>query len=1095
MKRILLIGAVQILFLANSIAQDKNPFINSEDVISEGIKLHEEGKYKDAIEAYKKVPENDSNYYKSLYEMSLSFHADSQFNQALRYCELGLKQYSEWEHLFLTQYGSILDDLGQPEKALRIYDSTLQKYPALSSAYINKGMTFLRLKRFREAEAILQQCLLIDPYASSAHFRLGLAALNQGKIVPAFLSLMQYLLNNPDGPFAQKTILLLNAIAKYTEEIRTLVEIREEQPGENYSLTEQIILSKIALDKNYKLSVNLEDPIVRQIQVMLEKIVFNENDPDFWMQYYVPFFKEVFNTNRLEDMTYYMFSAVNLKHIQDHLKKNKKETQSFVNNCVKYLNTIRSTRQLVYTNRKTEGVLYYHEGTLLDARGTKRGDNLVGYWEFYFPEGNLKSAGSFNEKSEKTGQWKYYFANGQLKGAEVYNNGKQTGDESYYFDNGVLRLKTKYADGAVNGELRRYFLIGTLKSIETYKDGKLDGVSKEYYSTGVLRAEFHTRQDKYDGPFRFIHQNGKTETEGKYIDGKLNGRVRNYDEFGVLSSEGDYINDERTGIWNFYHENDKIKSVQTYKNGKLEGEYSEYYSNGSLFYKEQFRNGKPEGEVQYFDDDGKVFCIFGFDNGVVKNAKYFDKQGRKISSSEAKGKRLDLTSFYADGTKRMQASYNEKGETTGTETYFYGSGKISSVNKYENGELRGPANSWYPNGKKNFEIIYQKGKKEGYYTEYHKHGEISIEGWYKLDQQKGTWLFYDELGNIISKNYYVDNNLHGLKQVFYPGGKTEYLEKYHYGWLEELSQFDTTGKLINHFVLDNGNGKYLLKHLNGKRYAEGTYVNGELHGVFNYYFFDGAAFIKQFFNQGELDSNYQCFFHNGTISREGKYQFGKKSGEWKYYTEDGKLYYTEAYRWGKLNGKRIYYYFDGKIDTEIEFEDGNKNGLLKKFDQDGSMIYQMRYKNDIPISHSYQDKNGKPVPEIPLNRGTGKLMSYFSNGKISAEMELIDGDLVGAHKIYFSNGNLKSESREDYNLSEGETKDYHFNGKLKKLYTYLHNNLHGSYREYSEKGILLEVGEYYNDMEHGVWKRYDETGKLKEIRHYYFGKLLNIKRG
>jgi hypothetical protein len=67
-------------------AQENNPLINSGETIDEAVKLHDAGKYKEAIALYKKINRSDTNYVRALYEASLSYTADSQFNAALQAC-------------------------------------------------------------------------------------------------------------------------------------------------------------------------------------------------------------------------------------------------------------------------------------------------------------------------------------------------------------------------------------------------------------------------------------------------------------------------------------------------------------------------------------------------------------------------------------------------------------------------------------------------------------------------------------------------------------------------------------------------------------------------------------------------------------------------------------------------------------------------------------------------------------------------------------------------------------------------------------------------------------------------------------------------
>src|SRR5262249_1529825 len=150
---------------------------------------------------------------------------DSQFTLGIKICEDALAGINERERCpeLLTQYGVLLDYDGQQERSLKIFDSAISVYPAYTMLYVSKGTTLLRMKKYKEAEKVFKQTLLISPFSASAHYKLGLCALNQGNIVPAYLSLMANLLMEPEGRFAVNSISLLDNIAKGKDDIMELV--------------------------------------------------------------------------------------------------------------------------------------------------------------------------------------------------------------------------------------------------------------------------------------------------------------------------------------------------------------------------------------------------------------------------------------------------------------------------------------------------------------------------------------------------------------------------------------------------------------------------------------------------------------------------------------------------------------------------------------------------------------------------------------------------------------------------------------------------------------------------------------------------------
>lgn len=1077
-------------------AQQHNPLINAKEIIQQAVELHDQGKYAEAIAQYQRIPYGDSSYFQALYEIGLSQMQDSQFVAALATVEKGLRKPNDRWPEFYSLKGNLVDDMGDPEKALRIYDTALQLYPANTDLHLNKGTTLLKLKRFQDAENVFKQGLLINPYQASCHYKLGYAAYSQGKILPAFLSFTYYLLLQPSGRYQGLSINFLSTIGKAGDDVMELVRNRTYEPGDNFSTVERILLSKIALDKKYEPLLKLDDPISRQMQVVFEKLEYDENDPDFWMQYYVPLFKHIFEEKQFEPFVNRLFANVKIELIQDYVKKKEKLLQEVVDLTVAYCDHIRFTRELNYTKRKAMSPLYQFENGRLYGKGSLQGkeEKFTGDWEFYYYPGNISAKGRYDENGERTGKWQYFHFNGKTKGFQFYKDGKLQEKEQFYYNNGNPSTDALFKNDVEDGLTTAFYYTGTPRSYTNYKEGKRHGERKVLGSNGYLLSVENYRNDTLHGPFITYHKNGTKESTGSYEQGKLTGVYKSYHENGQLSMEGSYTDGELQGPWKQYHENGKLKINETFDKGKISGEYAEYYENGQLFYKCTYVKGKASGEVTYFDRDGKLYFKYTYDGDVTKLARYFDKTGKEVGQSERKAKRLNLTTYYPDGYKRSEAEYNDKSEIIGQETSYFRSGVISAINNYSDGELNGEAIAYYPNGSKQAITQYQDGEKHGYRTLYYKHGQVEEEGWYQEGNLEGTWLNYDELGNLSTRTSYLNNDLHGIRTEYYPNGKIYNETYYTTGWIDEFIQYDTTGKVINHREFKNASGKQVVLNLNGKPYSESTYQNGDLHGELKFYYFDGRVNSVQYYKHGLVDSVYRSYYTNGKVSNEGQYKDGNRTGTWKNYYQSGKVNYVETYENGQLSGKRINYHENGKVDSESDMLDGNRHGLVKKYDESGNLAYQLRFEYDLPVAYSYLDKTGKLVPEIPIPGGTGTVKTYFSNGNVSALFTYKDGKTYGDNNLYHFNGKLRVQSKDSCSVTNGSYKTYYSNGQLKNDYVFIHDNLHGFYKEYSEKGLVLEEGYYYNGNPHDRVLVYDETGKLKETQLYYYGKLLDIKK-
>ncbi|KYP16259.1 tetratricopeptide repeat protein [Flavihumibacter sp. CACIAM 22H1] len=1079
-----------------SFSQQKAERLNSGEIIQAGIKLYDNGNFKEALREFEKVPVGDTNYVLALYESALTCTADSQYSRGLSYCEKGLTDRSnpERDPEFLALYGALYDYSNQPDKALHIFDSAMQVYPAYTNLYINKGTTLIRMKRYREAEEVLQKAALINPYSASVHLKLGLAALNQGKVLPGFLCMLASLTVEPSNNFSKNAINILSEIAKSTDEITKLHADRTEQPSGNFQLVEQILLSKIALDKNYKIIIGLDDFISRQIQVVFEKLAFDENDRDYYMQYYVPLYKKIYTDKKFEYFVNHIFSNVNLPAIQEFNRRKKKDIDVLKTDIIQYLHLIRASREIQFTKRSYDYACYQFTDEGLYGKGVVKDKSLpTGPWIFYYTSGNKKSEGQFTDKGERDGKFSYYYFNGKQKAIEFYQNGKQDGIQTYYAESGALESIAPYKNGEAEGMYTSYYSNGVTKTLEPYSNGKLHGIKKSFYRAGPIQLEESYVNGKRQGSAKTFHLNGRVETEGAYSDNELNGNFKSWNSEGVLVAEGSYALGKLVGTLKRYYENGQLQSIEQYDKGVLEGEYVSYHENGKLAYRYLNKNGKTTGDVNYFDEDEKLFSTLSFDNDRLKSGRYFDKTGKQISISELKKGRLDLLTYGPEGARQALVPYGEKGQVHGTKRYYFGSGKERLIETYTQGELNGPTTAYHESANKSYEVDYVNNSRNGYYSSWYSAGGIREEGWYEADMLQGTWLNYNKHGKLLSKSAYLNNERNGLKNDYWPNGRINTTYLFHKDQLVSMTEYDTTGVVINTVKLENGNGKFISRYPNGKLSSECVYVNHEINGPYKAYYPDGSLKIQQFYKHGLLDSNYTAYSYGGKLRVEGNYFMNEKVGTWKFYTAEGKLYSIETYKSDKLEGKTLYYHANGKLDTEIEMKNNDRHGLYKRYAEDGSLMYQLRYKEGVKTGYSYLDKNGQLLPEIPLTLGNGTLNAFYQNGHPSASMVYVDGKLNGAYTLYHPNGKIMLTDKEVFGETEGLSTKYFEDGKIRSQYNYVQNNLHGSYKEYNSKGILKEEGNYYDDDLHGEVRFYDDAGKLKQSRLYYYGLLLEVK--
>ncbi|MEP6948639.1 MAG: tetratricopeptide repeat protein [Ginsengibacter sp.] len=1090
---LLSIGVLQL----NAQRELLNPLVDSKEVIAKGVALHDAGKYKDAIAEYLKVPPSDTSYSSVLHELILSYYKDSNFVEAERYGHIALKLYPEKNADWYGLLADVYDDTKRSDLALKAYDSILVQNPYSYLTYFNKGITLYRELRYDEATANFQHCIVLDPYYASAHYFLGQLALVKGNMVQAMMSFATNLMVAPANRYNKNTISFLNTIAEVNTTAAGYLQKYKPGKDDNFDEIQDIIVSKVALDKKYKLKAALEDQIVRQLQVVMEKLEYNPNDKGFWMQYYVPLFKKLWDDNNFEPLVFYMFSELDIKKIKEYNQKEKKKIGVFSDAASGYLDDIRESHELFFNKREKAQPRYYIKDYLVNgtgeyAKNAKNEDIIVGPWEFYFANGRLRSNGNFNNESLRNGEWRFYYESGDLKETSTYTNDKANGKSRVLHDNGLLYTTTTYIDDKIDGEETTWFYNGRLSSVINYKSGKKEGVAKYYNVDGYLKTLTNYINDKQEGEETLYHSNGKIESVVKYENDLAAGEYKEYFDNGKLRKGGNFTGGKKTGVWNSYFIDGKPEQLENYANGELDGESVSYYTNGKTESKQLYRKGEIDGKKEDFDDDGVVFSETIFERGRLRDIKFFDKKGAIISNTTSRKGNADISFYGPDGAKTSQGYYSKDGLAEGRVIHYFKNGQVSSDGLWKNGLQEGKKTFYYANNKISREGNFKADKADGYSVNYYNNGQVVDEGWYVDDQRQGTFINRDLLGNITSKLYYLNGKIHGISEYYTPMGKLDHKEYYDNGWFNKIEQYDSTGNVMISSELNKGEGKVRFNHFNGKPYFESNYKYYELNGVYTVTNGDGSKSSVSYYKNGSLDSVYTAWHPNGKIQAEGNYVSGDKTGTWKYYYYDGQLSETGHYVNGKLDGPDVEYDEYGAKTREDMYKNGEQDGETRLYGDNGQLRVVFYFKDDNITGYSYEDKTGKLMPVIPVVKTAGAVDSYYKNGAKSAHMVYNEGVIEGERILYSTNGKEQVVSSHINGLENGVRKMYYPGGKIMKEENYYYGELNGTSTYYNENGSLIYERNYYLGNLQGDCKYYI-SGKLAQTYNYYNGILESKK--
>lgn len=1092
-----LISSAFLLFITSFLnAQTLEEPVKSGELIDKGIKLHDDGDIEGALEFYEKVPRNDTNYVLALYERSLSVYSLKRYDDAIAIAREGLTFKSIYDHSFYVTLGNALDDNGDGEEALKVFDEGIKRFPYNIRIRFNKAVALNKMEKYQEAVDELKQIITINPLHPGSHLLLASICKKSAKLVEAMLAYNTFLLLEPGSERALSVVGTLDQLTseKLSAEVENVVFSKE---GDDFSDLEVYLYNRLAMNAKFKVPVKLNFMLVRQNYFLFShfKDNINKYKDGFFSNFYIPFFVSVVKNGWFDEFTYYELMLVNDNSVQALLKKNLANVKKFIDWA--FIEYRKSTRK---QERMFDGSLqivdhWVFRTSHLEAMGRVKDEKTntrIGTWNYFNSAGSLSGEHFYTSDGKKTGTWKDYYSDGELFSELTYENGVAEGFYKAYFKNGKLKTFNDTKNDKIHGLARDYFFDGTLRAETSYKDGKAEGPAKVFYAINTIRYELNYSNNLLNGPVTEYYSDGLLKMKGNYKNGEMDGEFLYYWPNGKLQATYKYVAGKTQGAFEAYHDNGQLHKKGNVKNGTIIGEYKTWYRNGNPDEEHEYdENGKGNGKERQYDLDGKVFYESETKKDIIVSFKCFDKTGKVIKEGKEDKGVLDYVYHYPDGEKKSEGQL-KKGKKDGLWKFYDRLGNISSEEKYKDGETL-ETTTFYRNGKINTVTRYKDGEQHGYYESYFYNGNPYIKGWMIKGEMEGYWYYYNQDGTLEKKLYYLKGDQYGPQLEYAPGVKLtrEYdcdLE----GRTIKYTYYDTSGLKYQEVDFKATTGDLIIKHMNGNEKFKGGYKNDFSHGTYVWHYSNGKIETEGEYYSNRKTGAWKWYSLEGKLTTTGFYFKGDRDSTWTSYYEDGKIKNQRFYRSGDQVGEWIEYYENGQIASKKTYKDGERTGPSTYYGEDGQLrMIKEFFHNDV-ISISYMLPSGEMSAPIKVGNDPQKIVTYYKNGKKADEYSVNKNELDGEYIEYHSNGNIREKSNYKLGFTEGPSETYYSNGKIKARENNYHDNLHGVCKYYDVNGVISSELIYSNNDLHGVCKYY-KNGVLNKIRVYYDGLFIYEK--
>ncbi len=316
-----------------------------ENLIKEGVALHDKGNYDEALKKYDKALKFNKSNMIAIGEKSYTLMAMKKFDEAISVCKQGIKINPNSNSLktIYTNYAYCLEANDEIDEALKIYDEAISKFPDYYQLYFNKGITLYKTKEDEEAMLCFEKSIMLNPKHASSHNAIGRIQFDNKKNIPALMALCRFLVIEPEGYRAKANFSLINKImsgsSKKTGRNTITINVdsdmlsdttdikKENEFGTAYLLLAMTGALDLSKENKKKTEVEL---FIGKMETLCSSMAETKKDNyGFYWEYYAPYFIELKEKKLIKPFAYILHASSDSKNVKKWISKNEKLIKKF----------------------------------------------------------------------------------------------------------------------------------------------------------------------------------------------------------------------------------------------------------------------------------------------------------------------------------------------------------------------------------------------------------------------------------------------------------------------------------------------------------------------------------------------------------------------------------------------------------------------------------------------------------------------------------------------------------------------------------------------------------------------------------------------
>lgn len=310
--------------------------------IKEGIALHEQGRYDDAIERYNEALKLNPDNVIAIYETAYSYSRKGDAKKTIEVAARGTQYQSPVLAPLYVMIGSALESTGDPQGAIDVFKKGLEVAPAAGTLHHSLAVTYsTALKDRSAAKSALKQGAFADPNHPGIQIFLARTFAQEDLKTPALLAATRFLVLEPgsartqDGYTIWRVMLNGNTVQPSAEGGPVQISVRPDQSKEEGDLSTldlDISMSRALAIKTADGKSEIESMVwqVDSLFAMYAKRGPGEDKATFLWTYYMPYITEMQQKGFVEPFVYFANQRTNLPGVREWLTANRDRVNAFL---------------------------------------------------------------------------------------------------------------------------------------------------------------------------------------------------------------------------------------------------------------------------------------------------------------------------------------------------------------------------------------------------------------------------------------------------------------------------------------------------------------------------------------------------------------------------------------------------------------------------------------------------------------------------------------------------------------------------------------------------------------------------------------------